>query len=161
MATLEMKYGTEAQAITITLASLGNGSVRASTVVDNTTNLFLDALVQLQLKSGASGVSASGFVNVYAYGTVDFALPLYPEGITGTDGAITLTVPTNLKPITSINMVANATSYTSEPFLISAAFGGVMPSHWGIVVENQSGGAFDTTEGNHLKFYQGILGQSV
>ena len=159
--TLEIKYGTEKQSITITLASLGNGNARASTVIDNTSNLFLDVLVQLQLKSGGSGVSSTGAVNVYAYGTVDAADSLYPESNSGTDGAVTLVSPTNLRPIGSINMVATSTVYTSEPMSIAAAFGGVLPSHWGIVVENKSGGAFDSTEGNHLKYYQGIQAQTT
>ena len=158
--TLQSKYGTEKQAITVTLASLANNGARASTVVDNTSNLFLDALVQLQLKSGASGVSATGYVQVYAYGTVDAADSLYPEGATGTDGGVTLTVPTNLKLIGIINMVANATTYVSEPMSVAATFGGILPEKWGIVVVNQSGAALDATEGNHLKYYQGVEAQS-
>jgi hypothetical protein len=161
MATLQGKYGTEKQGITISLASLANASARASTVIDNTTNLFLDAMVQLQIKSGAASTSAAGYVNVYAYGTVDFADSFYPEGITGTDVGITLVVPTNLKQIGAINIVANATTYVSEPMSVSAAFNGLLPSHWGIVVENQTGGTLDTTEANHLKWYQGIEGQVV
>jgi hypothetical protein len=165
MSTIQSKYGTEKQGITISLApggvGLANAAARVSTVIDNTTNLFLDALVQLQLKSGASGVSANGFANIYAYGTVDAADNFYPEAITGTDAALTLVVPTNLRFIGVINMVANATAYISEPMSVAAAFGGVLPEKWGIVIENQSGAAFDTTEANHLKWYQGVEGQAV
>lgn len=163
--TLQSKYGTEKQAITISLApggvGLASGSARASTVIDNTTNLFLDALVQLQIKSGASGTSATGYINVYAYGTVDAADSFYPEAITGTDAAVTLTSPTNLRLIGTLNVVANATAYIGEPMSVAAAFGGVLPEKWGIVIENQTGGALDTTEANHLKYYQGVEAQSV
>ena len=38
---------------------------------------------------------------------------------------------------------ANKT-YTSEPLSVAAAFGGVMPRKWAIVVENRTGIAFST-----------------
>jgi hypothetical protein len=159
MSTFETKYGTEKQSITITIASLTNTSVRGSLVVDNTSNLFLDALVQVQIKSGAASTSATGYVNIYAYGTVDAADSLYTEGSTGTDQSITLTVPTNARLIGTLNMVANAITYVSEPMSVAAAFGGILPEKWGIFVENQSGGTFDGTTA--FAYYQGILGQSV
>lgn len=159
MSTFKSLYGTEKQSITITLASLTNTSVRGSVVVDNTTNLFLDALVQVQIKSGAASTSANGFANIYAYGTVDAADSLYTEGSSGTDQSITLTVPTNARLIGTLNMVANAVIYVSEPFSVAAAFGGVLPEKWGIFVENQSGGTFDGTTA--FAYYQGVYAQSV
>jgi hypothetical protein len=39
---------------------------------------------------------------------------------------------------------------------VAAAFGVVLPDHWGIVIESESGGALDTAEANHAKFYQGV-----
>jgi hypothetical protein len=159
MSTFKSLYGTEKQSITITLASLTNTSVRGSVVVDNTTNLFLDALVQVQIKSGAASTSANGFANIYAYGTVDAADSLYTEGSSGTDQSITLTVPTNARLIGTLNMVANAVTYVSEPFSVAAAFGGVLPEKWGIFVENQSGGTFDGTTA--FAYYQGVYAQSV
>lgn len=160
MSIIKPLYGSNNQAITVTLASLANAAARASTAVDNTSNLFLDALVTVKVKSGAASVSANGFVNIYAYGSVDGGSS-YPEAITGTDAALTLVSPTNLRLIGTINVVANATSYESEPMSVANAFGGVLPDHWGIVVENQSGAALDSTEGNHLKIYQGMQGQVV
>lgn len=158
---LKQKYGTEAQGITITLASLANSGQRQSTVVDNTSLLFREILVQLKLKSGASSVSATGYVNIYAFGTVDIAGGLYADGAGAADAAITLTAPPNMRLIGVLNMVANATSYVSEPMSLAAAFGGVVPEKWGIVIENKTGAALDSSEGNHIKEYQGILDQSV
>jgi len=159
MAVFKADYGTEKQSITITITSLTNTSARQSTVVDNTTNLYLDSLVQVQVKSAAAATSANGYVNVYAYGTVDVADSLYPDGITGSDGSVTLVVPTNLRLIGTINVVANSTTYASEPFSVAAAFGGVLPEKWGIVVENQSGATLDASVG--AAYYQGIWGQSA
>jgi hypothetical protein len=154
---IKAKFGTSNQAITITLASLANNSARASTVIDNSSNLFLDALVQLHIRSG-SGVSASGYVSIYVYGTADGGSN-YTEGATGSDAAITLTVPPNAKLIGIINIVASTTTYKAGPFNVAAAFSGVLPEKWGIIVENKTGAALDSTEGNHAKFYQGWFNQ--
>lgn len=155
MSTVKSLYGASNVAITCTLASLTNGSARASTAVDNSSNLYLDALVQMKIKSGGASTSANGVVNVYAYGTADGGTT-YPEANGGTDGAVTLVVPTNLRLLGQINVVANSTTYTSEPMSVALAFGGVLPQLWGIVVVNNTGGTLDSTEGNHAKFYQGI-----
>lgn len=161
MATIKLLYGSTAQALTCTLASLTNNSARQSTVVDNTTNLYEDALVQIVIKSGGSATVSTGFVNVYAFGTADSTTPTYGENAGATDAALTLTSPPNLKLIGSLNVVANATTYKSNPMSVAAAFGGVLPDHWGIVIENKTGGTLDATEGNHKKVYQGVQRQAV
>lgn len=160
MADIKQKYGTSNQSITLTLASLANGSSRASTAVDNTTNLFLDALVFLNIKSASASTSSTGYCAVYAYGTSDGGTN-YTEGATGTDAALTLVSPTNLKMLGIINVVANSTTYKAGPFSVAQAFGGQLPDHWGIVVTNSTGAALDATEGSHLKVYQGVLAQSA
>ncbi len=155
---LKQKFGTNGQTFTITLASLANGSARASAVIDNSSNLYSDVLVMLKIKSGGSGVVSTGFVNVYVYASVDGGTT-YSENASGSDAGITLTNPPNLVSIGTIPMVATSTTYYSKVFDVASAFGGVMPEKWGIVVENKSGGAFDSTEGNHAKLYQGVMGQ--
>jgi hypothetical protein len=161
MATIKTLYGTEKQAITITLGGLASAAYRQSAVIDNTTNLFTDVLVTLQAKTNAAGTSATGYVSVFAYGTVDIADAIYTDGASGLDAAMTPTSPTNLKMLGNINAVANATTYTGGPWDVAAAFGGVVPEKWGIVVQNNTGAALDATEGSHTKYYQGIQGQSV
>lgn len=160
MADIKTAFGTSNQTITISPASVTNNSARESTAVDNSTNKFLDALVQLKIKSGAASTSATGYINVYAYATADGGTT-YPDTVTGSDAAITLTSPPNLKLIGVINVVANATTYKSEPMSVAAAFGGVLPEKWGIVIENKTGGTLDTTAGNHAAFYQGVYATSV
>lgn len=156
MASVLEAFGTNGQTFTCTLASLANGSARQSTIIDNTSNLFLDVLMMLKVKTGSSGVSATGVVNVYAGGTVDNASTL-TEGAGSTDAAITLVSPTNLGFIGSVNAVANGTSYTSKPFSIAAAFGGILPAKFFVVIENKTGAALDSTEGNHAKLWQGCF----
>ena len=151
------RYGTANQTITVTVASLTNSSARASTAVDNTTNLFLDALVGGKVKSAAAATSATGTVNVYAYGTTDGGTT-YSDTATGTDAAITLTVPPNARLIGVINVVANATTYEFGPFSVASAFGGQLPASWGVIIENKSGATLDATGGNHFVTYQGVAG---
>ena len=151
-------YGTNNQAITITLASLASAGARASTAIDNTTTLFGDALIFIILKTGASGTLSTGFVNIYGYGTADGGSN-YPEGITGTDVGITLTSPPNLILLAQINTVANATTYKYGVFSFCRMYGlDKLPNKWGIAVSNQSGHALDTTAGNFSVLYQGING---
>lgn len=157
MAIIQTQYGTEAQAITCTLASLGGSASRESTVVDNNSNKFLDVLVTVRIRTNATTPTTDKKVFIYAYGTVDAATPVYPDTVTGTDAAITLNNPTQLKLIGVIEAVAASTTYTSEPMSVAQAFGGIMPQKWGIVVQNAIGAsAFDATESNFKKIYQGI-----
>lgn len=157
MTTIKALYGTGNQAIACTITALANNGARSSAAIDNTATLYLDALVQLKVKTGASGTTTTGAVYVYAYGTADGGTT-YPEGC-GTDTGVTLTSPPNLRLIGVVNAVANATTYNSEPMSVAAAFGGVLPDHWGIVVENKTGGALDAAVGS--AWYQGVLGQAV
>ncbi len=60
------KYGTSNQALTITLASLANNGQRESTVIDNSSNKYLDALVSVKVKTGAGTPGTGPVVNVYA-----------------------------------------------------------------------------------------------
>jgi len=158
ISTIEAKYGTSNQAITCTITSLGNNSARASTAIDNTTNLFLDALVFVTVKSASASTSSTGTVNVYAYGTADGGTT-YTEGATGTDAAITLTSPTNARLIGVINVVANSTTYKAGPFSVANAFGGILPDHWGIIIENKSGATLDASVGS--SWYQGVQQQAT
>ena len=155
---IKNKYGANNQTITITLASLGNGSERQSTAIDNSTNVFQDVLVFVKAKSGASAVSAAGYLNVYAFGSVDGGTT-YSENAGASDAAITLTNPPNVPFIGQVNMVANATSYYAGPFSVAQAFGGSLPDHWGIIIENKTGAALDATGGNFAVIYQGVLSQ--
>lgn len=158
MANIKEAFGSNNQSITCTLTSLGSGSSQASTAIDNTTNLYLDALVVLKIKTNASGTTSTGTVNVYAYGTSDGGTN-YTDGVTGTDAAFTPTSPTNLKLIGIVNAVANSTTYVGGPFSVAQAFGGTLPDHWGIVVTNNTGGALDATTAS--AFFQGVYATST
>lgn len=164
--TIKTQYGTEAQAITCTLASLANGASRESTKVSNLVDLFLDILVTVRITLANGGtIGSDKKVYVYAYGTVDDATPVFPDKVTGVDAAITLDNPTQLKLIGVIECAAYVTAsvvtFTSEPLSVAQAFGGIVPEKWGIVVENKTNIAFTTGESDKKKIFQGVYAQSV
>lgn len=160
MATIKPLYGSSGQTFTVTLASLASGSARESTVIDNSTNLFLDALVMLKLKTGAGTIGTDPYAYVYAYATVDGGTT-YTDPATGSDAAITLTNNTKATLLGWVNLAATATTYKGGPWSVARAFGGYLPQKWGIIVLNNCGVALDATEANHAKLYQGIQAQAV
>lgn len=159
-ADIKLKLGTTNQALTITIASLANAAARQSTVVDNTTNLFIDALVVLKVKSAAASTSATGYVAIYAFATVDDGTT-QTENAGASDAAITLTVPPNARLVGIVNVVANDVTYYGGPFSVAAAFGGILPAKWGLIIENKTAATLDATGGNHSLVYQGIYAQST
>lgn len=144
-----------ATVITCTLTSLAALASRESNTVDNTANLFLDALVQVKVKIGATTPTNDKSVYVYAWGVIDPTTPQYPDVVTGADAAITLNAPTQLRLIGVINTTTASTSYTSEPMSVATAFGGVLPQKWGIVILN-SAAVLTATSTDHTINYQGV-----
>ena len=154
------QYGTANQALTITLGSLGNSDnfvARESTVVDNSSDLALDALVVVRVHVGT--VAVNKCVVVRAYGTVDGSV--YTSKATGSDAAYgTGNQCVGLLPIIGIiPTLTSSIKYESAPMSVASAFGGVLPQKWGIVVQNQSGAALDVTTVDNCAKYQ-LVSQS-
>jgi hypothetical protein len=95
-------------------------------------------------------------VIIYAYGTADGTS--YDGGASGTDGSYS--IPTggsiNLALLGTLNIDANSKT-DQQTFSIAQAFGGTMPSKWGIVVLNSTGATLDASVGS--AWYQGVLAQ--
>lgn len=162
MANIKEEFSSDAQAITITLASLASAAARESATIDNATNKYLDALVEAKVKTNATAPASDKAVYVYVWGSVDYtATATYPDRVTGADAGITPDSPTQLRLLNVIYCPAAATSYQMEPSSVAAAFGGVLPAKWGIVVVNATGNALDATAGNFEAQYQGIYATSV
>lgn len=149
----KLALGTASQGITITLASLASASARECTAVDNSGNLYLDALVYLALKLPSGTIAGNKAVYVWFYGSEDGTN--YTTNATGTDAAVTMDSPSNLRG--PFIIVTPAQSRTYKAIIpVAQFFGGILPAKWGFVIENQSGIAFDSTEGNHTKEYRGV-----
>ena len=138
------------------LASSGTVG-RASTVVDNSTNLYQDALLGGFVQTAAGSIGTAPTVYIYAYSDVD-ATPHYTENITGTDASFTRTDPSNLKLIGLVNVNASATGYYFGSFSVAAAFGGLLPKKWGIYVNNVTGLALTGTAGQNVTCLIGYTG---
>ena len=157
MADIKTKYA-DAADITITLASLADDSKRQSAKISNTTNLHLDALVQLKVKTGSS-IGSDKAVYVYAYGTADNTLG-YSGDASGGDAAYSGTIE-NTKLIGVISTPAAASSYVSDVMSIASAFAGKLPAEWGIIVHNRTGAALDGTEANFEEEHIGVFAESA
>lgn len=155
--TTESKYGTNNQSITCTLTSVTNNTQWGCTAVDNTSNLFLDVLVFIKIKTSSSALSTGSFLNVYAAGTADGGTT-YSDGIACSNASVTLTSPPNVKLIGIINAPSTSTTYNAGPFSVAVAFNGILPDHWCIVVENKTGQTTDASVGS--AWYQGVQTQT-
>lgn len=152
MTTVKPSYAASA-ALTITLDGLAASSIygRQSAVVDNTTNLYDDALLGVTIVTPASGTlsSTSPNVTVYLYAAMD-ATPHYTDGASGSDAAFTMPSQPNLIPFMVIGVgsasqaLSGALTVYAGPRSVAAAFGGVLPSKWGIVAVNNLGVALGT-----------------
>lgn len=144
---IKTKYpATSTVALTLTLASLASDTNllagRASTAVDNTTNLDIDHLLSGVIRVGASPtVSTTLEVWAYAARSIAAGTPTYPDGITGSDANKTMTSRNVLfAALARVQVIiVDATSnrdYDIRPTSIAALFG-AMPPFWGVfVVEN-------------------------
>ena len=156
MAVTKVTYASSAN-FALTLASLASSATgaRESTAIDNTSNLYLDVLVQIKVALQTGSPAADKAIYIYAYGSEDGST--YTDNVTGTDAAITLRAPTALSVIGIIPCPdSGALTYEGQPMSVAAAFGGYLPRKWGIVVRNFTNLALSATEGDHSYKYTGI-----
>lgn len=123
--------------LTWTLNSLATDSTlligRASTSVDNTADLAIDALVGGQFVSHSVAPTVNKQIEVWCYGSFDGSA--YNSVATGTDAGLTVTANTKtLMRLLTIIPTDAATSftYTWGPFSVAQAFGGIVPRKWGL-----------------------------
>lgn len=153
MATVSENLGTPT-ALTITLASLASSTAgvgRQSTLVDNTTNLFLAIELFLNIMVGTTP-TANSLLFVYLIRQNNGGTPIADDGAGLTDAGITIV---NAKLIDTI-LVPAATSNVAYKKSIDLTFSGQIPAKWGIAIVNASGVALDATGGNHVCSYTGI-----
>ena len=162
MATVTTNYPVaDTVAITISLASLASSTTlvlgRASTAVDNTTNLDLDHLVSGIIELGTTP-TVSKTVEVWAYAPYKIATtPTYPDSITGTDAAKTMSSP-NVKHA-ALRLVHAMTSDATTGLILAipptsiASLFGELPPYWGLFVTHDTVAALDSTAGNHELHY--------
>lgn len=131
-----------------------------SSVVDNTTNKYVDALVAGVWTSGTTP-TANTSVQIFAFAPRD-GTPTYPDVMDGTSSAETVTSVGvglgYLKPLGSISVDSNTSNraYDFGPVSVAQAFGGVLPERWSLFITHNTGVNSNSTAGNHVWKYQGI-----
>lgn len=148
-----------ATAFTISAAIASSGTVgRQSTVVDNSTNLYLDALVEVNIQFPNSAPANDKAIYVYAFGSLDGTN--YTEGLGASDAAFTFqgaagALTTQLRPFMTCPAVQNITARYG-PLPVSTAFNGIMPAKWGIIVLNFSGQTLTACSAQYREIYQTV-----
>jgi hypothetical protein len=129
------------QPVTITLASLPNGAFAVSSAIDNSTNKFISADIQIKIKTGAG-------------------IPAFPNRPTiavfmvrSADGGVTFDdANDNAQLVDVFQMKNSATTYvvTADTSNI-----GQLPEFWKLVIKNKTGVAFDSTPSNFNVVFTG------
>jgi len=147
MAVQTTTYGTRA-ALTITLASLGNGSYRESTEVDNSTDKAVDGVLHGKITTGTTPTSGNT-LTIYLAGSDGTTARV--GNLTGTDSTITPAGEQTQFEIARIIPIDGTSNHTYEVYVgsIAALFGGVMPKKFSVIVLNGSGVALNATGSNH------------
>ena len=157
MATVKVSYASSTT-ILCSVAALASGTnqARFSSLVDNATNLYSDALLYVAVKVSGTALANDKSVYVYLYGSEDgTSYSMSSREGSGTDVTAILEIPTNLKPGMTISCPGTSNTYRGVTS-VAQAFNGVMPRKWGIVIDNFTGQLLDPTESNHTKSYTGI-----
>lgn len=150
-------------AFTLTLNSLASDANlligRASTAVDNTTNLYEDYLISGEVKMGTTPTTGT-FVEVWAY-AIRGDDTNYPLSITGTDAGFTMpSLGSKVSGLVRIGNIQVDLTTTGQIFdmksrSLAAAFGGSCPSKFGLFIVHNCGAALDATAGGTF-WYKGV-----
>jgi hypothetical protein len=139
-------------AFTITLASLASSTAgvgRQSTILDNTSNKYLDVLVFVKIKLGTS---PTGNRAVYVY--------LIRDDNNGTnhrsDGAGASDAGLTIQNAQLIGTMADKQSPATGDVLYGEFLVHRPGPKWGICIVHDTGVVLDSTEGNHWVRYVGL-----
>jgi hypothetical protein len=145
MPTLSLVYAAPAT-ITMDLANLATSATfvagRESSQVDNTSNLYLDALVKGRVSVGTTP-TANTVIGIYVWGAFVSLATTAIDVLDGIDSAETLTNAGALAALrlgAAIQVPATTSDIPYEvlPFSVAALFGGVMPNFWGLFVAHNT-----------------------
>lgn len=160
MSDLQVKYGSQAQAITITLANLADGALRQSASIDNSTLKFFDTRIGGKITTGTSPTTGS-VITLYAAASVDGGT-IFSGGASGSDALFTEQEDQLFLLGQIIVASTSDKAYEFGPFsLLEAMKGFAIPDTWAIVVKNDTGAALNSTGGNHDVDYQGAQAEAV
>ncbi len=139
-------------ALTITLASLATSTVgvgRQSTIVDNTTNLYMDILVYVKIELGTSPVGDKS-VQVYIILDDNHATNHRSDGAGASDAGLTILNATLIDVMRDLSSPSTGDILYGE-FLVNRP-----GPKWGIAITHDTGVNLDSTGSNHWVRFVGI-----
>jgi hypothetical protein len=165
--TLYPQSNADTVALTCTIAGLASTAAgillagRESTAVDNRTNRDLDHLIGGQITTGTSP-TAGRVIEVWAYAAnrIISGTPTYPDVLTGSDAAATMT-SLNVKNVAVRLVQSIQTDNTSDrpypiPVASIAVLFGDLPPFWGVFLTHDTGVNLNATGSNHYLHYHRI-----
>jgi hypothetical protein len=154
----KLVYGTPTAA-TITLASLASSSTwlagAESTAIDNTTDLFLDFLLDGKVTVGTTP-TANTEIRVYVASVLGDGN--YPDVLDGTGSAETVTsagVGSGFLKLAAVMLCDATTSDRTYPFgpvSVASLYGGLCPRKFVIFVTHNTAVNLNSTAGNHFVY---------
>ncbi len=164
MATVQMTYATRT-AITISPASIASSSTFVagveSTEIDNSTNRYIDAILQGKITVGTTP-TINTQIQIYVWGSDQSLATSALDVLDGTDSAETLTSVGIRNGLLKLAAVLDVDATTSNRVYLMGAtsvrnlFGGVMPKFWGLFITHNTGVNLNATGGNHEMYYTGV-----
>jgi hypothetical protein len=162
MATSSLVYSSNNN-ITFDISSLATSATflsgRESTQIDNTTDKYEDALVDVKGITGhASTAPTIGQeIRLYVWGSDVSLATTAIDTLDGTDSAETLahgSVLQSLRPVAAVSVTVATAGlvYYIQPFSIAAFFGGVMPKFWGLFLAHNHTGALAAAQSGLFRF---------
>lgn len=154
MSSIKLVYASPVT-LTITNANLTVSATAGwqSAGQDNTSNLYLDALVQVKLAAVNTAPGNSKAIYLYAFGVADGSTTDYTatgDGVpSGSEGTLTFPDITTLLPtcpvLGSISYPVQNKALVSPAFSVAACFGGILPAKYAIGMINHSGMTLSVT----------------
>lgn len=154
MADIKLKFVTVGT-FTVTNANLANSPTAGwkSNAKDNSTNLYLDALIHVRLAAVNTAPGSSKQIFLYAYALDDDSGTNYTSTgdgtIDGTEGTVTFpdvsTLAVVLPLLGTIPYPVQNKAINAGPFSVAKCFGGILPPKWGIAMVNHSGMTLNVT----------------
>lgn len=160
MATITETFGS-ATAFTITNANLASSPTAGwmSNAIDNSSNLYDDALIHVALASVATAPASSKAIFLYAFGLVDSSGALYTSTgdgtASGSEGTLTFPDVTTLPVVAPLLGVipypVSTKAINAGPFSVARCFGGILPVKWAIGMVNHSGMTLSVTSIKYIE----------
>jgi|HubBroStandDraft_6_1064221.scaffolds.fasta_scaffold853925_2 hypothetical protein len=163
MASLKLAYGS-AVTLTKTNANLASSATAGwqSDGQDNSTNLYVDALVQVSLAAVNTAPASNQAIYLFAFGAADGTNygTTGAAGVTGSEGTLTFPSIATLAQVAPLLGVipypVQNVAILSKPFSIAQALGGILPSKYSIGMINFSGMTLSVTSIKIIPVYATI-----